>query len=152
MTPKSKEIAQWANPMTSNHKRDEFTTKKKDGKPKRFGTQNPRKEKLSLPRLGDQGESNRKSWARIPRGCQRLEIHGTQSTAEVRLRQLKGSTKKAQGTKDRYVFLKHPVMQQGIRRHEVIIREQRGWYFREPRMKNYKGKGLENLQHSKKGF
>ena len=36
MTPKPKEIAQWANPITSNHKRGEFTTKKKDGKPKRF--------------------------------------------------------------------------------------------------------------------
>ena len=39
MTPRPKEITQWANPMTSNHKRDEFTTKKKDGKPKIFEAQ-----------------------------------------------------------------------------------------------------------------
>ena len=56
MIPRPKEITQWANLMTSNHKRDEFTTKEKDGKPK-----NSRKEKLSLPRLGDRGESSKKS-------------------------------------------------------------------------------------------
>ena len=39
MTPRPKEITRWANLMTSNHKRDEFTTKKKDGKPKIFEAQ-----------------------------------------------------------------------------------------------------------------
>ena len=39
MSPRPKEITQWANLMTSNHKRDEFTTKKKDGKPKSFEAQ-----------------------------------------------------------------------------------------------------------------
>ena len=39
MTPRPKEITQWANLMTSNHKRDEFITKKKDGKPKCFEAQ-----------------------------------------------------------------------------------------------------------------
>ena len=51
MTPRPKEITQWANPMTSNHKRDEFTTKKKKKKmvsPKDLKPKNPRKEKLSL--------------------------------------------------------------------------------------------------------
>ena len=53
MTPRPKEITQQANPMTSNHKMSEFTTKKKDGKPKRLEAQNPRKEKLSLLGSGD---------------------------------------------------------------------------------------------------
>ena len=39
MTPRPKEITQWANLMTSNHKKDEFNTKKKDGKPKSFEAQ-----------------------------------------------------------------------------------------------------------------
>ena len=39
MTPRPKEITQWANLMSSNHKRDEFSTKKKDGKPKSFEAQ-----------------------------------------------------------------------------------------------------------------
>ena len=86
MTPRPKEIMQWANPMTSDHKRDEFTTKKKDGKPKIFEAQNPRKEKLNLPGSRNWGESNRKGWARIPRGYQRLGVLGTCSTAEVGLR------------------------------------------------------------------
>ena len=53
MTPRPKEITQWANLMTSNHKRDEFTTKKKDGKLKSFEAQKPteRKDLASL----DQG-------------------------------------------------------------------------------------------------
>ena len=43
MTPRPKEIIKWANPMTSNHERDEITTKKKrmvnlkDLKPKIHG-------------------------------------------------------------------------------------------------------------------
>ena len=39
MTLRPKEITQWANLMTSNHKRDEFTTKKKDCKSKSFEAQ-----------------------------------------------------------------------------------------------------------------
>ena len=45
MTLRPKEITQWANLMTSNHKRDEFTTKKRDGKPKSFEAQKSTKGK-----------------------------------------------------------------------------------------------------------
>ena len=45
MTPKPKETTKWANLMTSNHKRDEFTAKKKDGKPKSFEAQKPMERK-----------------------------------------------------------------------------------------------------------
>ena len=129
MTPRPKEITQWANPMTSNHQRDKLTTKEKDGKPKRFEAQNPWKEKLSLPGTGDRKESSRKGWAEIPRSCQGLRIPETRSTTKVGLKQLKGSTKKALGTKDRYVHLKHSATQWGIKRREVAICEQRGVVF-----------------------
>ena len=46
MTPRPKEITQWANLMTSNHKRDEFPIKKKDGRPKSFEAQKPMEKKL----------------------------------------------------------------------------------------------------------
>ena len=89
MTPRPKEITQWANLITSNHKRDEFTTKKKDGRPKSFEVQKPvKKKKDSLSRSGSRGESSRKSWVGIPRGYQRLGILGTHSTTEVGWRQL----------------------------------------------------------------
>ena len=95
ITPRPKEITQWANLMTSNHKRNEFTTKKKDGMPKSFEAQKSTEGKgLSLPGSGNRGESSRKSWARIPRGCQRLEIPGMHSTAEVGWRQLGRDTMK----------------------------------------------------------
>ena len=45
MTSRPKETTQWANLMTSNHKRDEFTAKKKDGKPKSFEAQKPMERK-----------------------------------------------------------------------------------------------------------
>lgn len=45
MTPRPMKITQWANLMTSNHKRDEFTTKKKDCKSKSFEAQKSTKGK-----------------------------------------------------------------------------------------------------------
>ena len=45
MTSRPKETTHWANLMTSNHKRHEFTTKKNDGKPKSFETQKPMERK-----------------------------------------------------------------------------------------------------------
>jgi len=86
--------------------------RKKDGKAQKIWSPKSTKgKKLSLPRSGDRSEPSKKSWAEIPKSCQRLGIPGMCSTTEVGLRQLKGSTKKAQRTKDRHVLLKHLVMQ-----------------------------------------
>ena len=74
---------------------------KKDLKPrthKRIGLRayetNGRKEKAQLVKIKNERESSGKNWAKIPRGYWGFEILGTCSTARMRLRQLKKSTKK----------------------------------------------------------
>ena len=52
----------------------------------------------------------------IPRDCQKPGVLGTYSKAGMRLRQLKRSVQKTQGTKNIYIFISHPMMQKGIRK------------------------------------
>ena len=52
----------------------------------------------------------------IPRDCQKPGVLGTCSKAGMRLRQIKRSAEKTQGTKKIYVFINHPMMQKGIRK------------------------------------
>ena len=61
----------------------------------------------SLPRSEDQRESSRKNWAQDPWDVQRGQS-GIETAQE--------GNQKAQEMKDRYVLLKHTVMQQRTRR------------------------------------
>ena len=61
----------------------------------------------SPPRLEDQRESSRKNWAQDPWDMQRGQS-GIETAQE--------GNQKAQEMKDRYVLLKHTVMQQRTRR------------------------------------
>ena len=73
MTPRPKEITQWANLMTSNHKRDEFTTKKKDGKLKSFEAQKPteRKDLASLDQGVEESPKERSTMCKEGQDTQR---------------------------------------------------------------------------------
>ena len=101
MTPRPKEIMQWANPMTSDHKRDEFTTKKKDGKPKRFEAQIHKKKSLAYLDQGIKESPAERAGPRSPKATKGSGSLGMRSTVEVGLRQLKGSTKKKEHKEQR---------------------------------------------------